>query len=472
MSGIIIYGKLDYPAAIGPGSESARDRAPRQGILLSREGDTIPVSWTTGGVETKRGKQIGSIIVVQDMRDALKLLEAEHRVKVVSEEVEAERGRRQVLQKSSEELRNLSTFLESVIENIAEPLWIKDRDLNFIYINETFSELTGYSREDIVGRKDEDLYWRDTASLFKEKELETLSSGNVMVADNIPMRDRSGKLHTAMLVSAPVKNEAGEVEFLVGIVNDITAVRQLEQARLDFIRIAAHELRTPLTSLKLGFELLARETRGALNGEQQRSLDVLSLSIERLTRLSKNLLDLASMDAGLLTLHTQELEVAPLFAEAQAMFSNAVREKGLEMTCEVEEGVRPVLADPSRLSQVLYNLVSNAVKYTDSGGITMRARDSGDTMIEISVSDTGAGIPASAREAIFARFVKAQSAETAREGTGLGLSITKAIVEAHGETISVKSKVGSGSTFSFTVPAALSAGGAADSGGLLRTGDV
>jgi PAS domain S-box-containing protein len=458
ISSVIIYGKLDYPKPVEPGPESARNKAPRQGILLSREGDTIPVSWTTGSVDTKRGKQVGSIIVVQDMRDALKLLEAEHRVKLVSEEVQAERGRRQVLQKSSEELRNLSTFLESVIENIAEPLWIKDRDLRFIYINDTFSELTGYSREDIIGRRDEELYWRDTSRLFKDKELETLETGNLLVADNLPLRDRSGKLHTARLVSAPVKNEAGEVEFLVGIINDITAERQLEQARLDFIRIAAHELRTPLTSLKLGFELLARETRGALNGDQQRSLDVLSLSIERLSRLSKNLLDLASMDAGLLTLHTQDVEIAAMFAEAQAMFSSAVSQKGLEMTCEVEEGTRPALADPSRLSQVLYNLVSNAVKYTDSGGITMRAHDTGDSMIEISVSDTGTGIPSSAREAIFARFVKAQSAETAREGTGLGLSITKAIVEAHGGTISVQSKVGSGSTFSFTVPAAQGAG--------------
>jgi len=251
-----------------------------------------------------------------------------------------------------------------------------------------------------------------------------------------------------------MKNEEGDVEFVVGIIKDLTEQKKLEGARLDFIRIAAHELRTPLTSLKLGFEMLARETRGALNGEQQRSLDVLSLSIERLSRLSKNLLDLASMDAGLLTLHMQEVEIGTLFAEAKAMFLSAVREKGLEMTYEVPAGTRPALADPSRLSQVLYNLVSNAVKYTDSGSITMRASDPGDGMIEITVTDTGAGIPSSQREAIFARFVKAQSAETSREGTGLGLSITKAIVEAHGGTISVESKVGSGSTFRFRVPAA------------------
>jgi PAS domain S-box-containing protein len=457
ISSIVIYGKLEYTEPLQTGPESAKQKVPRQGIILSREGDTIPVSWTTGSIYSKNGKQMGYVVVIQDMRDALKLLEAEHRVKLVSEQVRLERGRREVLQKSSIELRNLSTFLESVIENIAAPLWIKDRDLRYVYINDTFSELTGYSREDIRGRTDEELYWRDSAALFKAKEKEILESGDAILVDNLPLRDHAGKPHTARLTAAPVKNEAGEVEFLVGIISDITAERQLEQARLDFIRIAAHELRTPLTSLKLGFEMLARETRGALNEEQQRSLDVLSLSIERLSRLSKNLLDLASMDAGLMTLHVQEVEVAGLFAEAQAMFSGAVSQKGLEMTCEVSEGMRPALADPSRLSQVLYNLVSNAVKYTDSGSITMKASDPGDGMIEISVSDTGTGIPTSQREAIFARFIKAQSAETAREGTGLGLSITKAIVEAHGGTITVESKVGAGSTFRFTVPGASSA---------------
>ena len=120
----------------------------------------------------------------------------------------------------------------------------------------------------------------------------------------------------------------------------------------------------------------------------------------------------------------------------------------------VPPGTRPVRADASRLSQVLYNLVSNAVKYTDEGSITLTAADGGDGMLLISVTDTGTGIPASQKEAIFTRFVKAQSAETAREGTGLGLSITKAIVEAHGGVIKVYSRLGVGSTFSFTVPAA------------------
>jgi PAS domain S-box-containing protein len=441
-------------------------------LCATRDGEIIPVTRSSVEARRKGGKLLGYVTVVHDMRENLRLMQAEHEVKVVTAEAAVERDRSEVLKHTEEEVRKLSRFLESVIENVAEPLFIQDSKGRYVFVNEAYRRLTGYEREEILGKTDYELYWHEYADVLSQMVSNVFRSGVGGESPEVTLIDREGALHVTRTVTAPMKDEGGDVEFVVGIIKDLTEQKRLEGARLDFIRIAAHELRTPLTSLKLGFELLARETRGGLNGDQQRSLDVLSLSIERLSRLSKNLLDLASMDAGLLTLHTQDVEIAAMFAEAQAMFSSAVSQKGLEMTCEVEEGTRPALADPSRLSQVLYNLVSNAVKYTDSGSITMRAHDTGDSMIEISVSDTGTGIPSSAREAIFARFVKAQSAETAREGTGLGLSITKAIVEAHGGTISVQSKVGSGSTFSFTVPAAQGAGHTAGPGGRFRAGGM
>jgi len=423
-------------------------------LCATRDGEIIPVTRSAGEVRRKGGRLLGSVTVVRDMRETLRLMRAEHEVKVVTAEVEAERDHSELLKHSEEEMRKLSRFLESVIENVGESLFIQDVKGRYVYVNEAHRRLTGYDKDEILGKTDYELYWHEYADTLRDRISKVFEGGVGGESPELTVIDRDGAQHVTRTTTTPMKNEEGDVEFVVGIIKDLTEQKKLEGARLDFIRIAAHELRTPLTSLKLGLDMLARETRGALNGEQQRSLDVLSLSIERLSRLSKNLLDLASMDAGLLTLHMQEVEIGTLFAEAKAMFLSAVREKGLEMTYEVPAGTRPALADPSRLSQVLYNLVSNAVKYTDSGSITMRASDPGDGMIEITVTDTGAGIPSSQREAIFARFVKAQSAETAREGTGLGLSITKAIVEAHGGTISVESKVGSGSTFRFRVPAA------------------
>jgi signal transduction histidine kinase len=263
--------------------------------------------------------------------------------------------------------------------------------------------------------------------------------------------DPYGKQRNIKLVKSPIIGDSGEVEFIVGLVQDTTEHRRLDKARLDFIRIAAHELRTPLTSMKLGFELLARETRGSLNADQQRSFDILSISIERLSSLAKNLLDLASLDAGVLTMNQQTVALVPLMDEAVALFSSTIGEKELYCKVEVADEIRNAHADPGRISQVLYNLVSNAVKYTSEGGITLSARDPGDGFLEVCVSDTGTGISASHCKSIFTSFVKAQDSETAREGTGLGLSITKAIVEAHGGNIWVESTPGAGSSFYFTV---------------------
>ncbi|MHB8895492.1 MAG: ATP-binding protein [Candidatus Geothermincolia bacterium] len=428
-------------------------RGPRIVLCKPADGEAIPVSRNDSTITNRRGKAIGFITVLQDMRDTLRLLEAENEVEVVSAEVQAERERRELLRRSSDELRELSSFLESVLETIAEPLWIKDLESRYVYVNEAFAAASGSEPADVLGKTDQECPWSEAWGLVDQTDraaLATLKAQTVEFKTERP----DGIERIFKVVITPLVDDHGSVEHLIGTMSDQTEQKQLENARLDFIRIAAHELRAPLTSLQLGLELLARLTQNALNPEQQRSLDILSLSIERLSKLSKNLLDLASMDAGLVTLHMQEVDIGGLFNEAQAMFSSAMREKGLEMRLEVPEGLRPAVGDPSRLSQVLYNLVSNAVKYTDRGTITMSVLDPGDDVLEVSVADTGVGIPSSAREAIFTRFVKAQSAETAREGTGLGLSISKAIVEAHGGTIKVESKLGSGSTFSFTIPAA------------------
>jgi PAS domain S-box-containing protein len=436
-----------------------QDGQPSTALILGSDGQAIPVSLTTGQVYQKRNRLQGYVLVVHDMRDAVRLIETEHRLQVASDQIERERERLEMLRRSSEDLGKLSVFLESVLENITEPIWIKDREGRFVYANEAFLDMTGYRLDEMFGKRDEDFYWKNSAEFLRRNLDRIFEVGEPIIVPELRVTDKDGFTRTARAMTAPVKGDEGEIEFQVGIISDVTEQKRLESARLDFIRIAAHELRTPLTSLKLGFDILARETRGALNDEQQRSLDILSLSIERLNRLSRNLLDLASMDAGLITLNLQEVELESMFAEAAAVFEGEVKKKGLEMRIVVPPGMRPVRADASRLSQVLYNLVSNAVKYTDQGSITLIAQDPGDGMLRISVADTGTGIPASQRDAIFTRFVKAQSAETAREGTGLGLSITKAIVEAHGGVIEVSSRLGVGSTFSFTVPAAGGPGG-------------
>jgi len=423
-------------------------------LCMTREGEPVPVTRSTGDVRSRSGRKLGEVVIVNDMREALKLIEAEREARAATARARAERDRSKILRRNQEELRTISEFLESAIENIAEPFFIKDVGLSYIYANRALSELLGYPRKDIIGKVDHDLFDPEQADLFREDDRRVFKEGTLVEMEEGVINDREGTRHTVRMLKTPLKGEGGEVEFLVGILNDITEQKQLENARLDFIRIAAHELRTPLTSLKLGFELLARETRGVLDPEQQRSLEILSLSIERLSRLSKNLLDLASIDAGLTTLFKMPFDVGPLLEEAVAMFEGPLKEKDLTTLVDVEPDLGQAMADPGRISQVLSNLVGNAVKYTLEGSITLSAYSSGNGFLEICVADTGIGIPSAHRKSIFTRFVKARNTTTASEGTGLGLSIAKAIVEAHGGVIRLESAVGKGSRFCFTVPEA------------------
>lgn len=437
----------------GTTAESGHPEGRTWCLVTSRGGELVPVTKGAERVTGRAGKVLGSVLVLNDMREALRLMQAEDEVRRATARVEAERGRSAELLRDTEELRELSDFLENAMENVALPLAITDRDTRIIFANRALCEMAGHPREYLLGRTGYELIEPDEAEEFEQKMREVQGSGEVGYVADTEITDRlTGEKRIIKAVIAPLKDDSGQVEHLALAVTDVTREKQLDDARLDFIRVAAHELRTPLTSLKLGLELLARETRGMLNPDQQRSLDVLSLSIERLSRLAKNLLDLASMDAGLFTLDCQMVDVARLCREAAGVFEGTMRDKGLECGIEIEEGLSPALADPSRLAQVLNNLMSNAVKYTDSGGITVSALGR-DGEIEVSVRDTGVGIPVADREAVFSRFVKAQSDATAREGTGLGLSIAKAIVEEHGGRIWVESRVGEGSCFHFTVPA-------------------
>lgn len=444
---------IDYPESSSPAGGSDADGG-RWSLCTTRNGELIPVTRSTGEVRNHGGRSLGNVVLVHDMREALRLLKAEREIEMREAEVKAERDRSELLRRSREELKELSEFLESAIENIAEPLFIKDRDLRFVYVNRAFCELLKSSRGDLIGKTSGDLVPSEMAAELDRQDFQVFDELRLVEIEHEVLVDFEGVPHDIRAVKGPLRGTGGEVDYLVGIINDVTEQKRLDKARLDFIRVAAHELRTPLTSLKLGFELLAKETRGALDPEQQRSLDILSLSIERLSRLARNLLDLASMDAGLLTLVKEPVDVGELLGDAVTMFENQLREKNLYCEFEPDGEVGSVLGDRNRLSQVMFNLVGNAIKYTEDGGVTVSARPTGDGFVEISVSDTGPGIPASEKESVFSRFVKVEKGDISRGGTGLGLSISKTIVEAHGGEIGLDSRPGRGSRFYFTVPEA------------------
>ena len=226
-------------------------------------------------------------------------------------------------------------------------------------------------------------------------------------------------------------------------------LRELDRLKDEFVASVSHELRTPLTSIRGYIETLLDEEPGALTDDQRRFLAIADRNAERLLKLVGDLLFMAAVDAGRLELDDRDVDVHELVRESLEHVRPAAASKSVEVFADVQEVT--VRGDAQRLAQMIDNLVSNAVKFTPAQGSVDVSAVRTNGQVEIRVADTGIGIPPIDLTRLFARFGRASNA-THVPGTGLGLSISRAIAEAHGGSIDVRSVEGEGTTFTVRLP--------------------
>ncbi|KQT93835.1 hypothetical protein ASG49_02380 [Marmoricola sp. Leaf446] len=325
------------------------------------------------------------------------------------------------------------------------------------------------------------------------EQLRTMRFDEVLVAEALPdavaafegaLGRESQKLHTQIRNAAgeamelnvalvPVVVE-GEVVELHGVAEDMTRenamMRDLEEARRTaedaataktmFLANMSHEVRTPLTSVLGATELLAD---GELDEEQRHLVDVVHRSGERLLLLVNDILDISRLEAGRLRLDPVELVVTDIVDDLRAWAEPLAVRRGLRLRCEVAGDLPRLVADPARLSQVLTNLVGNAVKFTEDGEIAILAVTTTAALgaggadapaVRFEVVDTGAGIPPELLESLFEPFSQLDSSQTRRHGgAGLGLAICRELVDLMGGRLEATSTPGEGSSFRVTLPA-------------------
>ncbi len=230
-------------------------------------------------------------------------------------------------------------------------------------------------------------------------------------------------------------------------------LREHDRLRSMFVSTVSHELRTPMTSMKGLVENMLDGLTGKLTDRQTFYLDRVKHNIERLTRMSNELLDLSRIEAGSIQLSRTPLSVTDLATEAVDNLQPAAREKSVSLTLQFEAGIPDISGDRDKLHQVVVNLINNAIKFTKPGGvIKVEGRRRSDGMVQISIQDTGCGIPPKELPHIFERFYRGESVAVESRGAGLGLAISKSLVELHGGQIWVDSIPGEGSCFYFTLP--------------------
>ncbi len=371
------------------------------------------------------------------------------------------------------ELGQTSMLLDSVVSSIPVGLYVKDaRDLTYVRVNPAAEAILGHPERELVGRRSIDVFPPELAVPFEEWDRQVLAGNARVDAPEAPLALGEGEPKIVHTTKVPILDGTGRPAYLLGIAEDITERRQAEAqrealvARLaeqneqlleldrlkdEFVALVSHELRTPLTSI-LGYLELARE-EGELSDDVHRFLDVAERNSHRLLRLVSDLLFIAQVESGKLNLDLCPVDLSRLVRECVETALPRAAEKKIELTVEADDPC-PLRGDPTRLGQVLDNLVSNALKFTPDGG-TIRVRvvpDGAGAVIE--VEDSGLGIPAAELDRLFERFFRTSTVtHLAIQGTGLGLPITKAIVEAHGGTIEVESEEGVGTTFRAKLPA-------------------
>jgi len=228
---------------------------------------------------------------------------------------------------------------------------------------------------------------------------------------------------------------------------------ELERMKADFFSSMSHELRTPLTSIKEGTGLLLDGVGGETTDKQRRLLTILAEESNRLIGVVNSLLDLSKLEAGMLNYEFETVNLDPLIRRAVAEIAPLVEAKQITVETAIEVPLPPARLDPERMLQVLRNLLGNAVKFTPKGGQVTVTASPGDGKLQVSVQDSGPGIPAESLTAIFEKFHQGndKGAHT-RPGTGLGLAIAKNIINSHGGEIWAESQLGQGSKFCFVLP--------------------
>lgn len=249
-------------------------------------------------------------------------------------------------------------------------------------------------------------------------------------------------------------DEFGE---LAGAFNDMAArLTEEERMRSDFISMLSHEIRTPLTSIRESVSLIVEEVMGDINDKQRRFLEIASKEIERITTLLNHLMQISRLEAGAVEIHPRAVDPSQFVYGAISRVLPAAEAKEIAIKADVASGDLKCSGDPDNLQQVLLNLLGNAIKFSPAGSeirVTVEADSSGnEPQLVFSVCDSGAGIAEEEQALVFHKYYRASGVRDEVDGVGLGLSISKYIVEAHGGEITVHSKPGKGSTFSFTLP--------------------
>lgn len=341
--------------------------------------------------------------------------------------------------------------IETILATIEDGIVVLDTHLNVITINQTAYRFFCFPQPPVLPKHFFELFREESLFAFLKEALQSGISPKIQEEDAIFTWSRgSNSTHFSFAIT-PIKGKGEKLLGLVLLFRDITRLKELDRLKSEFVLVASHELCTPLTSIGMSIDLLHEKSRNKLSKDETELLDVAHEEVTRLKELINDLLNLSKIEAGKIQMEKEFFGLKLIFDRIQSIFASQMVCKNVALITMIEETLPDVFADPNKISLVLSNLISNALRYAPSNGqIKIKAVLIKDNF-HISVQDDGPGIPDEFQSKIFQKFIQIKERENAG-GTGLGLAIAKEIVRAHGGSIWVESGKGKGSIFTFTLP--------------------
>jgi PAS domain S-box-containing protein len=417
------------------------------------------------------GEVIARVTTHLKLSEAQKDLEAKNaQLQRAQQELEQRvRERTAELASANAALHESQHLLQAIVDNSMAVIYVKDVECRYLMVNRRYEELFHVTQQSIVGKTDHELFPKERADAFRAFDRRVMAAGTSLEAEEIVPQDDG--LHTYISIKCPILDETGRPYAVCGISTDISERKRTEAEREmllkreqetrvelerisrvkdEFLAIVSHELRTPLTAILGWSHLLLARYASSADG-LRRGLETIERSGWAQSKIIDDLLDMSRIITGRLCLNVEVVNIAAVIEAVLASVEPAAKAKGIRLEFSSNPAAGRLMGDPNRLQQIVWNLVSNAIKFTPQGGHVMVSLRHEDSHVQITVSDTGIGLDPEFLPYVFERFRQADSSSTRQHGgLGLGLSIVKHLTELHGGTVEVAS-AGKNQGASFTV---------------------